>query len=270
MTRRDGRTGVRRGATVHATPTASVRWPPPRCCAQVVTSVPTTSCRPVARRGRPAGRGPRRCGPPRHARPRRRLHAAAPLPARRPADRCRHAARRRRPPWRPRPGGGAGDAAAAALGARRGRRRSRPRRGARRRSPPSRTRARRPGRRTAGGAQPEMTMAEPPGSDVRAADPGPDDTVFRDGEATRKSYARLDVAGDRAPRRGGGRPALRGHPRPPVPQGRRPGRQLAAGPAGRRDRRARRRAAPRPDVDRGHRQPARPDHRHRPGARSRR
>ena len=34
--------------------------------------------------------------------------------------------------------------------------------------------------------------------------------------ATRKSYARLDVAGTRAARRRGGRPAVRGHPRPPV------------------------------------------------------
>jgi hypothetical protein len=41
-----------------------------------------------------------------------------------------------------------------------------------------------------------MTMAEPPGSDDGSDDGGePADTVFRDGEATRKSYARLDVAG---------------------------------------------------------------------------
>ena len=43
---------------------------------------------------------------------------------------------------------------------------------------------------------PEMTMAEPPGSD----DGGdPDDTVFRDGEASRRSYARLDVAATERP-----------------------------------------------------------------------
>ena len=46
---------------------------------------------------------------------------------------------------------------------------------------------------------PEMTMAEPPGSDDGGDPDDPGETVFRDGEATRKSYARLDVAGTERP-----------------------------------------------------------------------
>ena len=160
-----------------------------------------------------------------------------------------------------RPRGGVGDTAPPARGARRGRRRSRAPRGARR------------GRRgpyRAGGRPAVPLVGRARDDDGRAA---------RQRRRRRPWRRRLPRRRDdpqvlrpprrrrhRAPRRGGGRPAFRGHPRPPVPQGRRPGRQLAAGPAGRRDRRARRRPAPRPDVHRGHRQPARPDHRHRPGA----
>ena len=104
---------------------------------------------------------------------------------------------------------------------------------------------------------PEMTMAEPPGSE---------DDVFRGPERDPQVLRPPRRGRHRTPRRRGGRPAVRGHPRSPATQGRRPRRQLTAGAAGRRDHRARGRAAARPHVDRGHRQPTRAPHGHRPRA----
>ena len=144
-------------------------------------------------------------------------HATAPLPARRPADRCRVALPvERRPPWRARPGGGPGAAAAAALGARRGRRRSRRSARCSPRSPPCAPSSR--------PAPPYRWWGAPGDDDGRAARQRrrsrrrrmTDETVFRgrrdDPQVLRPPRRRRD----RAPRRGGGRPALRGHPRPPV------------------------------------------------------
>ena len=245
------------------TPTASARWRPPTRCAPAARrrGRPTTSprCRPT----RPAGWS--RTSPLPGALDALALvvtlDAAAPLPARRPA-----APRPRRCP-------STTGAAACSSGRWRWRRRSACARRSTRSAPtprsprcsprsPRRVPSSRPGRRTAGGGAPEMTMAEPPG-DGRGDGPDgpahdPDETVFRGpARQTRKSYARLDVAGTERPdvvvvdqpfevtlglqpRKDGGLVA-----------------SSPLGPAGRRDRRARRRAAPRPDVDRGHRQPAR-------------
>jgi hypothetical protein len=51
--------------------------------------------------------------------------------------------------------------------------------------------------------QPEMAMAEPPADDGRGAGPDdgtdPDETVFRDGDVTRKTYPLLDVTGTERP-----------------------------------------------------------------------